>query len=478
MRSVDVDKVRPEGREGGALRILILSLLLLLAARTGIAQASTNAETEPSGNVERRPLVHLTLQDAVTRAMRHNRHVELASLDVTQAEAKRKIAQSSYYPHIKNESTALYVTALQGVVVPAGALSQSGVAGLVPSQTLVIGQGSQKTYTSGTGLVQPITQLFKVHAGVQAANAEVEITKIDAADAANSVSLLTHKLYFEILTKQEELKAADAAIQSSVVANEESTNDIAEGKSLEIAGLETRASLLETRRQSLIARLAIDDLVLQLDDVVGLPLGTRLELDSASVGEGPIIPSEADAIAQIEAKNPKVLAAIQDVEKAKAALSAAKTAYIPDVTGVARYSYQSGIPFLVHNFGTFGGTISYDLFDGGTREGHLKAAKIQLQMAELQFAQTKADVSIQVSAVYDDIRKMQQLMSVVTANVAVREEQSRVAQRRFREDAGLASEVGRSRANLATARTSLLGTQLGLILLKDQVLTLLAECAN
>jgi hypothetical protein len=47
--------------------------------------------------------------------------------------------------------------------------------------------------------------------------------------------------------------------------------------------------------------------------------------------------------------------------------AAAKTAFIPDVTAFARYSYQDGVPFLVRNFGTFGINLNYTLWDFGKR---------------------------------------------------------------------------------------------------------------
>ena len=52
--------------------------------------------------------------------------------------------------------------------------------------------------------------------------------------------------------------------------------------------------------------------------------------------------------------NPDITSAAQKVEQAKAAVTAAKSAYIPDISVFARQSYQNGVPFLVHNFGTFG----------------------------------------------------------------------------------------------------------------------------
>ena len=458
------------------VRGLVLTLLLLV--RCGVAAGQTNTEPGSVPAREQRPIVILTLPKALALAMEHNRRLQLAGLGVADAEQKKNILRSDYYPHIRNESTALHVTELEGVVIPAGAFSQASATAPIPDETIRLGQGGVNTYTSGTGLVQPITQLLKVHAGVKAAVADIHIAKLDATDAEDSIALLVHKLYFEILTKQMQLSAADESVKAGAVADEESTQAVAEGKSLDVAKLESRASLLQQKQTSLTDELAINDLMMQFDDVLGLPLGTKLQLDEDSLGDDAVLPSEAEAVSLLRERNPKVLSAMQTVEKAKAAVSAAKDAYIPDISGVARYSYQSGIPFLVHNFGTFGGVISYDLFDGGAREAKLKQAKIQLHMAELQLAQTQADVSVQVYAVYDEIRKLQQLMTVASETLLVRQEQARVIRQRLNENAALASDVARSQASVAAAKASVLEAKLDLVLFQKQVLTFLGERPN
>jgi outer membrane protein TolC len=308
--------------------------------------------------------------------------------------------------------------------------------------------------------------------------ASIHIAKLDATDPEDSIALLVHKLYFEVLTRQMQLSAANESVKAGELAEVESTQAVAEGKSLDVAKLESRASLLQQKQASLTDELAINDLMMQFDDVLGLPLGTRLQLDEDSLGDYPALPSEDEAVCLLRERNPKVLSAMQTVEKAKAAVSAAKDAYIPDISGVARYSYQSGIPFLVHNFGTFGGVFSYNLFDGGAREAKLKQTKIQLRMAELQLAHTQADVSVQVYAVYDQIRKLQQLTTVASEALLVRQEQSRVIKERASENAALASEVAMSQASVAAAKASTLETKLDLFLLQKQVLTFLGERPN
>ena len=61
-------------------------------------------------------------------------------------------------------------------------------------------------------------------------------------------------------------------------------------------------------------------------------------------------------------ENPEILAAEQVVRKAQAGVTAAKSAYIPDITAYARQSYQDGVPFFVRNFGTFGVHLDWNVF--------------------------------------------------------------------------------------------------------------------
>jgi outer membrane protein TolC len=441
-----------------------------LTARCTSAQSDGATPTDKG-----RPTVSLTLPKAVEMAMQNNRRLKLAHLAVADSEVKRTIARSNYYPHISNQSTVLHLTELEGVEIPAGAFGNSAATGLIPGNSLRIGQGALSAYTSGTGLVQPLTQMFKTHAGDRAAAADVRSAQIDETDAENSISLLVHQMYFNILTAQAHLEAMKQAASAASVSESESTRAVAEGKSLDVAVLQAHAAYLDQQQSVLTQQLAIDDAMLQFDDVLGLPLGTRLILDGDSLGPSPILPSRSDAVAAVTASNPKVLAAREAVEKAKAGVSAARDAYIPDISGLARYSYQSGVPFLVHNFGTFGGIVSYDLFDGGAREAKVKHAKIELQMAETQLQQTESDVAIQISAAYDKTKQLQQLVSVVNEALKTRIEAARVSAQRVTQNAELASSSAKDDAAVYYTKASLLDARLGLFLAQNKIQQMLGQ---
>src|SRR5271170_6435632 len=122
--------------------------------------------------------MHLTLPDAIDLALKQNRSLGLARLAVVDSEHKREVARSAYFPHIKNESSILHITELAGVAIPAGAFGVTSVTGPIPGNNLLIDQGALTGYTSGTGLAQPFTQMFKIHESNRAAAADINTAKI------------------------------------------------------------------------------------------------------------------------------------------------------------------------------------------------------------------------------------------------------------------------------------------------------------
>jgi outer membrane protein TolC len=439
-----------------------------------VAAIGLSTEGQEIGGTER-PSVSLTLPKAVEMAMRHNRRLRLAQLSVDESKTKEAIAKSNYFPHISNQSTALYFTELQGVVIPAGAFGNSAPTGLIPGQTLTLGQGALDAFTSGTGLTQPLTQIFRIHASDRAAVADERMAQIDATDAENSTSLLVHKLYFDILTEQAHLDAAKQSVAAAQVTEAEIARAAAEGRSLDVSVLQAHAATLDQRQTVLTQQLSIDDSVLRLDDVLGLPLGTQLILDGNSIGEPPQLPSRIVVFETVLAHNPKVLSAKQVIEKAKAGIAAARDAYIPDITGLARYSYQSGVPFLVHNFGSFGGAVTYDLFDGGARQAKLKQAKIQLEIAETQLQQTQSDIRIQISAAYDRVDRLQELESVVEEALKARTEAARVSTEQVAQNSQLKSAAAKDSAAAFDTKALLLEAQLELFLAQNSIQQMMGE---
>jgi len=445
------------------LEFLLFAQTCLLLCACQIASAQ---KSEP---------MRLTLPQAIDLALSQNRDLKLAQLAVTDKEHKKEIARSAYFPEIKNESTVLHVTELAGVAIPAGAFGVNQVTGPIPSQSLFIGQGGLTGYTSGTGLAQPLTQMFKIRQSNRAAAADINAAKIDVNRAENNIALKVRQLYYAILIAQLKQQAATEEVAAGEVKTQESTDAVEQGRALEVVVLESRASLLDAKQSALTQKLQIHDLTVSLDDLMGLPLTTELQLDADTTVLSAAVPSRENCVRIARESSPEVRAAEQAVEKAKAGLAAAKDAYIPDITAVARYSYQSGIPFLVHNFGTFGVTFSYDLFDGGKREAEIRDARTVLSEAELNLEKVEDEVSVQVEKAYDKVEQLQDLVGVANEALKTRTEAARLVDRQFEQTAALASARAEAHAKEVSAKASFLEANLGLSLAQSDLIRTIGQ---
>jgi outer membrane protein TolC len=148
---------------------------------------------------------------------------------------------------------------------------------------------------------------------------------------------LERELRFHISERIEELQKQAAENQSAYAGEQlrESEEDILKGSALKIAAIQARATVLESQQAILTAELQLSDLTTELNDLLALPLDTRLELD-------PAVPASLDQRTRAEyvqaawAHHPEILAAEEAIRKARAGVTAAKTAYIPDITAYAR----------------------------------------------------------------------------------------------------------------------------------------------
>jgi len=447
----------PNRRNRTASRTILLSLAYTLST----LHLSGSAQTEPQ--------VSLNLSQAIDLALQKNRTLRLAGLAVNDSEHKKEIARSAYFPQISNDSKVMHVTELAGVRVPAGAFGVPAATGAIPGQTLFIDQGAMTSYTSGTQLAQPLTQMFKIRESNRAAKADVDTAKVELSSAEDEIVLKVRKLYCDLLVAQLKLQSANEQTSASEVKNQEDIDAVAKGRALDDATLESQAAVLESRQTALTEKLAIHNLTLSLDDLLGLPLNSKLQLDADASATLVALPSRDECLHIAHDYSPAILTARQAVVKAKAGLGAAKDAYIPDVTGLARYSYQSGVPLLVHNFGVFGFNLSYDLFDGGRRNAGIKDARTLLTEAEVNLDKATDEVDVEVESAFDKVEESQSMVQVIEEAVELRAEAARLADRMFEQNASLASARAEAHAKLAAAKSSLLEANLGLSLAQADV---------
>jgi len=405
----------------------------------------------------------LTLQEAIDLASHSNHGLKAASYQVAAEEQKRRMAKADYYPSITNESNALHITDIQRVQVPAGAFGAA-----IPAANVFLTQGTETFETSGTMLAQPITQLIKIHAANKIAVSDVGASQAALRKSTNDVVFRVHELYYRVLTSQLQKEAAELQITSGNENLEENNQQVKNGSLLEVARVESRANLLEAQQALLATDMQIADLTIQLNDVLGLPLDTKLVLDP-NVDVALEVPLREESVRTALDQNPEIKEAAQTLAKAQAARSAAKAEYIPDITAFARYSYQNGVPFVDRNFGTFGIHLSYDVFDAGKRKALVRERRDEVAEAEENLQRVKDEVEVHIQMIYNRLDVARSMVNVKREYLAARQESARLSEDQFKQGITLASQRDSSRAQAVNARAGLLDASLAYLLARDDL---------
>jgi outer membrane protein TolC len=168
-------------------------------------------------------------------------------------------------------------------------------------------------------------------------------------------------------------------------------------------------------------------------------------------------------------KNPDIRSVELAVQKASAGVGAARTKYIPDVSVFAQYSYQNGIAFLVHNFGTFGVSMSYDIFDFGRRRDEVRKQVAQLREAEENLERLKDDTAVQVEQTYNKLLQTKHMVEVSQQLVVLRTEGERLASNQLQQGATLISDERKASAEAYQAHADLLQSSLAYVLARAEL---------
>jgi outer membrane protein TolC len=436
--------------------VLFFGLLALFCARPLPAQHAKSPETR-----------HITLDEAVQLALKHNHVVRIAAYGVQEKEHTKDIARSAYYPLLRNDSNVAHLTDTQFIGIPAGSLGVVGGTPL-PTQSVILNQGQRTIVTSGTSLTQPLSELWKVKSANDVAAAGLKETRGKARQTENEVALQVHQLYYRILVLQSHKEAAAAKIQANEALQAERLQQVKFGSSLEEEIVESRAQSLESKQDLLTTDLQLSDLTMQLDDAIGLPLTTPLVLDPAVRQVANTCDREECLRVALES-HPEIAEAKAKVEEASAAQRFAKRQYIPDVDAFVRYSYADNVPFLVHNFGTFGVHVGYDLFDGGRRNAAIAERKAQLAQAEENLARVKDEVELRVQTAYNKLERTRQMMTVSEQLLALRTESHRVTVQQLQQGSALRSQAAAAEARELEAKALFLQAQLEYIQANDEM---------
>ena len=422
---------------GKPLGTAAVAVLLALALPSAPARATTKK---------------LTLPEAVDLALRQNSALKIARARVRENRQKEATARADYFPQLSNSTDLLSLSDKQLVTIPAGGLGVIPGLGGFPPQNVALDQGSNTVLVTNTTMGQPLTQLFKIRAANRVASAETRVTEADLKKDEGEIILGVHQLYYGLLAARKQVDAAKAGVAANQQMLKEARNAVEVGNVLEVAAIGAHAGLLHSMQTQLAAENQVSDLTEEMNNALGLPLDVELDLAEVDLSQAPKL-SRRQYLDAALAQNPELQAARETVGKARAGLRAASYAYIPDIGAFARHTYQSGVPFVAHSFGTFGFQMTWNIFDWGKRKGVVGQRDALLTQAEENLRRITDHVSVEVDKAYRKLERTELMISVAAEALALQRESQRLQSNQY--EAGVISEAKSAMASAETSKAEL-----------------------
>jgi len=387
----------------------------------------------------------LTLEQAIHLASRNNLTTLLAREREREAEGLRKESRAGLLPNVSG--TAYQANVTQNLA------ALGFQPGTFPGITRTF-IGPFNNFDARARLVQSIFSLAAIR-NFQAGKAGVRVAELQENLAREQVATFTALTYLEALRSGREVEAAQADVDLAQMllklAQDQHTAGVATG--VDVTRAETR--LAEERVRLSQAQTASEQAVLNLQRIVGIPLGATLALaDPLRFTQEPL-PSVETAVAEAGQARPEVRIAEAQLNLNALERRATEAELLPSVDFVGDYGV-SGITPTNTALPTrrVAVQLNVPIFNGGLTRGRIEAASSRERQAEIELGSVRGQVEEDVRLSFSALRTTSEQVAAAQASVTLAERELEMARDRFRAGVGDNVEVVTAQAALSNARSS------------------------
>jgi outer membrane protein TolC len=409
-----------------------------------LSPALTRAQDAGKSAVPANPpagVLRLTLDQAVTLALKQNTTAQIAVLTAAQSEQDRKIALSELLPQAQLGVTEEW----QRVNI----LAQFGGTRVFPGFPGHVGPYSIfSAGPSANGPIFDLTLFRRYQASRNAANA----SKADSLSTREQVILLVVSQYIGTLRSIADVQASQSRVDLAQALYNQAADLQKEGVGTGIDTLRANVELQNENQRLLEAQASRDTSLFGLSRLLNLDPRQKIELgDSLSFFDTP----QPDVEASIEeslAARPEWKALHEQIRAAENQKKAASAERLPSVHFSGDWSQLGTEPSSVIPTYTYAGTVSVPLFTGGRIRAETVRADLDIQKLQQQEADLRNQIALDVKTALINLDSARSQVKV--ANLGVQLSKEEVDQARDRFNAGVANNIEVIQAQDSLARAN------------------------
>jgi outer membrane protein len=411
-------------------RMLALSLL--------VVSTPLHAQTPPE----------LTLEDAVSLALKDNRDMRNARFEIEKSENNIAIARTYRLPTFElNVVEAEFLGQVQ-FKVPKGAWGVYPATGPIPGTAEPITTPAHPFTVVEAKASQPLSRFSGVRAGIRLRGLERDEAREKLRAQQSELANQVRKLYYSMMETQSALAANQKSVETLGEQDRVASERVSRRTALQSEELDVKARIARVEYESATLEHRLASQKEQLNDLMGRDAATDFTirpLGNVSMDAPDLAAAQTRALSE----RPEIRQALLKIGEARADRDVKKAERIPEVNLEVAYLSPFRIAFLPENIGWAGFSMKWDVFDWGRKRKELANKRIVIDQATLALKGVQSQVSFEVESQYARVMESQRLLEVIKTAQEAGREKLRVADERHSRDAALLQDLMEAQASLA-----------------------------
>lgn len=387
----------------------------------------------------------ITLEEALELSRRNNRPLQAARLELERSRAVVEEAKAAEKPTVN---------------LQAGLTNQESAS---PNRGFDASGGAQTSLSSGVELSYDVYTSGRRAATIRASERQLRRQELEVERIEEQLRFDVTDAYYDLQEADEQVRIAESAVR-----NAERTLD--DARLLERAGVRTRFDVLQAQvqlaneQQNLTQARSRQRISRRtLAQILSLPQQVNIAAQDPVQIAGLWEISLEESIVQAYKNRAELEQRLVDREVSDAQREAALAAVRPQVSVFARYNvldiFDDGAG--IDDGYALGAQLNWSLYDGGASRARARQQEIGKEIAELDFADQRNQVRLQVEQSYFDLQS--NFENIQTASVALEQarESLRLARLRFQAGVGTQTEVIDAETELTRAEGNRIQAILG-----------------
>ena len=418
-------------------RIVYLFVIITMLAGP-VSILAQREEGKASGEV-------LTLDEAISLALRDSRQVKNAQLAVGEAGDELAATRTLRLP-----SMHLYTLASEQLVKQEARLDNPSSA-LIPGvgPFFSIGIPRQPTAIFAGQILQPLSQQHRIGLNIAQAGLARDVESEKQREVKQSTVNQVKQTYYGILQTQSALDSLAEAIRYYRELDRVTGDNVAQRVALKADSLEVKTRLAKAEYEALNLTNQLATEKERLNDLLGRDVRADFRVASVPDVEG-VDAGLALARSRALDQRPEVREAQLKVKQAEVDRRIKKSEYIPDVSLAFTYMTFQGFDQVVpRNSASLGIVLSWEPFDWGRKKSQLAEKDKTIEQARNGLHEAQSLVLIEVGDKFRKLQQARQALVVARLTQDTARENMRVSINKYKVEAALLSDVLQAQATLA-----------------------------